>query len=259
MYRARPADGVAWVTGASTGIGRATALELARRGWTIAATARRVAELESLAAEAAALGARVRVHAADVTSRETMAIAVRDIERDTGPIALAMLNAGSFFPEVSDDIVGENFRATVRLNVDGVINSLEPLLPLMKARGRGQIAVMASIAGYGGLPTAASYCLGKTGLVAMSESLKFALDPLGVTMQVICPGYVKTPLTDRQRQAKPCMISAEAAATRICDGFERDGFEIAFPRRLAWVVKAFRHLPYFVYFPLLAAGSRRYG
>jgi NAD(P)-dependent dehydrogenase (short-subunit alcohol dehydrogenase family) len=258
MYRAKLSDGVAWVTGASSGIGRAVALELARRGWRIALTARRVAELESLAAEVAAMGGAAFVYPGDVTDRVAMAALVAGVEADHGPVALALLNAGGNFPSPRGEFVGENFRRTVALNADGVLNCLEPLLPLMSARRAGQVAVVASVAAYGGLPTAASYCMAKAGVRAMCEALKFDLDRVGVTMQIVCPGYVRTPLTDSQKQPKPFMIEADDAARRICDGLARGGFEIAFPRPMVWIVKTLRALPYSLFFRLMARGSRRY-
>jgi NAD(P)-dependent dehydrogenase (short-subunit alcohol dehydrogenase family) len=258
MYRASPKDGVAWVTGASTGIGRATTLELVRRGWRVAASARNAELLESLAAEARALGGVVDVHPGDVTDQGAMAKVVAAIEADNGPIALALLNAGGFFPDPRGEFVGGNFRATMRLNSDGVINCMEPVLPPMQARRRGQIVVVSSVAGYGGLPTAASYCMAKAGVVAMCEAMKVLLERAGVSIQVVCPGYVKTPLSDRAKGPKPFMIPVEDAARRLCDGMERGGFEISFPKRLAWVVKAMNRLPYPLLFWIHARSVGRF-
>ncbi len=258
MHRAKPSDGIAWVTGASSGIGRAAALELARRGWRVALTARRVAELDALAAEIVALGGSAGVYPGDVTDRAAMAALAARIEVEHGAIALALLNAGGNFPSPRGEFVGENFRRTVALNADGVLNCLEPLLPRMSARRAGQVAVVASVAGYGGLPTAASYCMAKAGVVAMCEALKFDLDRVGVTIQVVCPGYVRTPLTDAQRQPTPFRIEADDAARRICDGLARGGFEIAFPWPMVWIIKVLQALPYPLFFRLMARGSRRY-
>ena len=258
MYRATPRDGIAWITGASSGIGRAVALELVRRGWRVAVTARNVEQLNSLADEAKSLGGEAFVHPGDVTDRTGMAALVAGVERDNGPIALALLNAGGFFPDTKGEFVGENFRGTMALNVDGTLNCLEPLLPAMQGGGRGQIAVVSSVAGYGGLPTAASYCMAKAGLIAMCESLKSSLERAGITIQVVCPGYVRTPLSDRAPGPKPFLVEVDDAARRICDGIERGGFEIAFPRRMVWFLKAINRLPYPLYFRLLSLGSDRY-
>ncbi len=257
MYRAAPRDGIAWITGASSGIGRAVALELVRRGWRVAATARNVEQLDSLKAEAAALGGEVFVRPGDITDRTGMAALIAEIQREDGPVALAMLNAGGFFPNEKGEFIGDNFRHTMALNADGTLNCLEPLLPAMKGRGRGQIAVVSSVAGYAGLPTAASYCMAKSGLIALCESLRMSLARLGITIQIICPGYVRTPLSDRASGPKPFLVEVDDAARRICRGFECGGFEIAFPRRMVWLLKAARLLPYPLFFRLQSLGSRR--
>ncbi len=123
-----PADGVAWVTGASSGIGRATVLELARRGWTVCATARRLEDLEALAAEASALSGRIVAHAGDVTDEAGMAALVETIERVHGPIALAFMNAGVAPYTRAGALDVEAFRQAMAVNVLGVANGLSPVL-----------------------------------------------------------------------------------------------------------------------------------
>src|SRR3954452_24141117 len=134
MTTAKPTakDGIAWITGASSGIGRAVALELVRRGWRVAATARREEDLRALAQEAAP--GRVLVYPGDVTDRLAMAGLVERIENDTGPIALGFLCVGTYFPETSEHLVGDAFRKTFTVNLDGTFNALEPLIPRMKRR-----------------------------------------------------------------------------------------------------------------------------
>ena len=256
VYRARPQDGLAWVTGASSGIGRTTALELARRGYTVVATARRAAELENLAAEPAAEG---RIHPAtgDVTDAVGMTALITRIEAEHGPIALAFLNAGTYFEDKGDGFDAEMVRRTFEINVVGTANGLEPVLRAMRSRGRGQVAVNASVAGYGGLPRSTAYGPSKAALINMCASLRFTLEPQGITMQVVCPGFVGTPLTDRNDFPMPFLISAEDAARRICDGFERAGFEIAFPRRMALLLKTLNLLPYGLYFRLVGMGTQK--
>ncbi len=257
MYRARPDHGLAWITGASSGIGRATALELARRGYRVAATARRVEELSELSREAAGMGLRIDAFPGDVTDREGMAALVARIEAGAGPVALAMLNVGTFFRDRPGDWCGEDFRRTMSVNFDGALNGFAPLVPRMTARGRGQIAVMASVAGYGGLPGAAAYCASKSALIVACASMRPQLAREGVAIQVICPGFVRTPLTDHNDFPMPFMIGVEDAARRICDGFEREGFEIAFPRRMTWLLKAINLLPWRAYFALTGLAARK--
>jgi short-subunit dehydrogenase len=130
-------------------------------------------------------------------------------------------------------------------------------MPAMIARGTGQIAIVSSVAGYRGLPRAIAYSATKAALIAMAESLKFDLDQTGVMINVINPGFVKTPLTDRNDFPMPFLMPVEAAAKRIADGLARGRFEIAFPRRFAAILKLMRILPYALYFPLVGRTTQR--
>jgi NAD(P)-dependent dehydrogenase (short-subunit alcohol dehydrogenase family) len=179
------------------------------------------------------------------------------VEREHGAIALAFLNVGTYFPDSDDDLGGDGFRKTFAVNLDGTVNLIGPLVRAMKTRGRGQIAVNASVAGYGGLPRAIAYSSSKSALIAMCEALKFDLDKLGITIQVVCPGFVKTPLTDKNDFPMPFLISVEEAGRRILDGFARGGFEIAFPKRMAWMLKFINMLPYSWYFWLVGKSTGR--
>jgi NAD(P)-dependent dehydrogenase (short-subunit alcohol dehydrogenase family) len=257
--RMTPSDGVAWITGASSGIGRDVALELARRGWTVAASARRLPALEALTAAAAGLAGRIVAYAVDVTDRDGMANTVNAIETVHGPIALCLLNAGVAPYTRAGALDVEAFRQVVEINIMGVVHGLAPVLERMGQRGRGQVAVTASVAGYGGLPKAAAYGSSKAAMIHMCEALKFDCDQLGITMQVVNPGFVDTPLTKKNDFPMPFMISQDVAARRVVDGFERSGFEITFPRRLAWLMKAINLLPYPAYFWLVgkATGWRK--
>jgi NAD(P)-dependent dehydrogenase (short-subunit alcohol dehydrogenase family) len=252
LYRAKPSDGVAWVTGASSGIGRGTALELARRGYTVIATARRLAELEALVAESAGVAGRVIAAIGDVTDGHGVFALVDQIEQNYGPIILAFLNAGIYFPLRAQPFDAEGFRKTFDVNVYGTINGLAALLPRMVARKSGQIALNASVAGYGGLPRAAAYSGSKAALIAMAESLKFDTDLLGITLQIVNPGFVETPLTALNDHPMPFLMKLDEASRCICNGFETAGFEITFPKRLAYILKALNMLPYSIYFGLIA-------
>ncbi len=248
LPRMQPQDGVAWVTGASSGIGEAVALELAARGWTVAITARRLEQLEDLARRATGLPGRIVAHAGDVTDAAAMRVVVDAIESVHGPIALAFLNAGiapATRPGVFDIAALE---AALAVNTLGAAKGLAAVLERMKPRGRGQIAVNASIAGFGGLPRAAAYGASKAATIYLCEALKFDCDRLGIRLQVVNPGFVDTPLTRRHDFSMPLLMTEAVAARRIVDGFARGGFEISFPRRLSWAVKLINLLPYPVYF-----------
>ena len=256
-YRAKPADGVAWVTGASSGIGRATALELARRGFTVAASARRADALEALAAEARAQGGRIVGHPCDVTDAAALERAAAAVELAHGPIVLGILNAGIAPNDRAAGIDVEALRRVFDVNVFGVARGLAVLLPRMAERKRGQIAVTASIAGYGGLPGAAAYGASKAAAIHLCEAWKFDCDRLGITLQVINPGFVETPMTVRNAFPMPFLMDETEAARRIADGLARSGFEITFPKRLALIGKLGRLLPYRLYFALMARATGR--
>lgn len=253
MTPARPADGIAWVTGASAGIGRAVALRLVQDGWTVAVTARREDEL---AAFAATQPGRLIACPGDITDPAQMHRAVAQAEAAAGrPIALAILNAGTYVPMSAAAFDAAAFNLQIGVNLGGTGNCLAAILPGLIARGRGQLAIVASVAGYRGLPTAIAYAAAKAGLIALAESLKFDLDRAGVLTHIVNPGFVKTPLTDKNTFPMPFLITAEDAANRIVRGLRSTQFEIAFPRRFAFMLKVLRILPYRLFFPLVARGT----
>lgn len=240
----RPADGGAWVTGASSGIGRAVAIELAGRGWTVYATARRAEALEALAAEVAESGGAGRIVPVpgDVTNLDDMAKAVSQATAD-GPLALAILNAGVYYPMRAQSFSAAKARATFDVNLTGVANGLEPLLAHMIERATGHIALVASVAGYRGLPNAAAYSASKAGLIAMAEALAMDMVDLGVRISVINPGFVETEATEVNEFEMPMLLQADDAARRMVDGLARPGFEIRFPWQFALFLRAIGLLP----------------
>jgi short-subunit dehydrogenase len=161
-----------------------------------------------------------------------------------------VLNAGTHAPMTASDFSAATVRRLVDINLLGVAHCLEPLLAAMRARGAGQIAVVASVAGYSGLPTAAAYGASKAGLINMCEALKPECDRIGIKLQLVNPGFVKTPLTDKNTFPMPFLMPVDRAVDRLVAGLASDRFEIVFPRRLAWLLKALRCMPYGAYFAL---------
>ena len=233
--------GVAWITGAGRGIGRALALALAREGWRVAASARTAADLDSLAAQAPANSVLPLV--LDVTDRASMGPAVRRIEAELGPLDLAVMNAGTHAPDSAESVSSDVFRYLLDINVMGVVNGLEAVLPGMRARRRGRVAVVSSLAGYRGLPSASAYGATKAALINMAEALEPELRRDGIRLSLINPGFVDTPLTRRNDFPMPFLISAERAAHDIMVGLSSSRFEIAFPWRFAFLMKCLRLLP----------------
>jgi NAD(P)-dependent dehydrogenase (short-subunit alcohol dehydrogenase family) len=242
--------GIAWVTGAGKGIGKAVALELARRGWQVAASARTESDLSALAVEAAKTGGSIRPFVLDVTQPSAVSRTVAAIEEDLGAIDLALLNAGTYVRFGANDFTAESFGRQMDINVMGTVNCLDSVLARMRQRRSGHIAVVSSLTAYRGLPYASAYGASKAALTNMCEALKPELDSLGITMTVIHPGFVKTPLTDRNDFAMPFLTDADEAARRIADGLERGRFGISFPRRFAYLLKLGRCLPYGLYFAM---------
>ena len=249
-YIARPEHGAAWITGASSGIGRALTLRLVRSGWTVVGTARSAEELAAIGAELADLPGSFTAEPGDVTDRDRMTDIVDRIDRERG-IALAVLNAGVYLPMTADEFSVQTFDTSFAVNLTGTVNCLAPLVPRMIAHKRGHIALMASVAGYGGLPTSAPYGATKAGLINLAESLKFDLDLHDVRISVVNPGFVDTPATRKNPFPMPFLIDVEDAAARLEHRLGKPGFEITFPRRFAYLLKLLNILPYGAYFAII--------
>ena len=239
---------VAWCTGAGKGIGRAVAALLAKQGWVVAASSRTAADLEDLERETGANVGRVVPLPLDVTDENAVSETVDSIEKRLGDIDLVILNAGNHIPVTAADFSAKPFRDLIETNVMGVVHGLAAVLPKFMDRRKGQIAVVSSVAGYRGLPSAAAYGATKAALINMCEALKPELDAVNVKITLINPGFVKTPLTDKNEFAMPFLMDVNAAAERIVIGLEKSRFEITFPRRFTWALKALRILPYPLYF-----------
>ena len=250
VFKASPADGAAWVTGASEGIGMAVAQRLAAQGYTVYASARSREKLERLAQAHSGPGRFVPLPL-DVTDRGACARAVGRIVGESGSLALAILNAGTFVQIQAFNLDFEAFDKTLAVNLNGVINGLLPAIEAMKDAGRGQIAIVSSSAGFGGLPKSAAYGASKSAVINMAESLKFDLDRMNIRMQIVTPGFVETPLTDKNDFPMPFLMPLDKAADAFVAGLARDAFEITFPRRLTFILKLLGLLPYALYFPLV--------
>ncbi|MEY4670047.1 MAG: hypothetical protein RL518_2746 [Pseudomonadota bacterium] len=236
-----------WLTGASSGIGEALAYELARRGARVALTARRKELLEAIVAKIEASHGQAYSFPGDVLDLEQMKGVVDSIENALGPIDLAIPNAGTHVFSKPEQFDSSEYLSIMQLNFGGVLHCLEAVLPRMLLRGRGYIAPVASLAGYRGLPRAAAYGASKSALIHFLESIRFHLKPKGITISIVNPGFVKTPLTDKNDFYMPFLIGAERAARIICDGIEREKRTIAFPFPFSWIVGLGKFLPAPVY------------
>jgi NAD(P)-dependent dehydrogenase (short-subunit alcohol dehydrogenase family) len=235
---------VVWITGASTGIGREVALQLALQRVKVAASARNAEKL-------AELGSGIRPYPLDVTDRAAVLKTIAQIEQDLGPIDLAILGAGSYGPVEADKIDPAQFSSIMDVNYMGVVNCLAGLLAPMLARRVGHISWIASVAGYRGLPKAAAYGPSKAALINLAESLKPELDAKGITISVINPGFVETPMTAKNDFPMPFLMQPAEAARLTIAGLAKKRFEIAYPSRFVAILKIARILPYWLFFRII--------
>jgi NAD(P)-dependent dehydrogenase (short-subunit alcohol dehydrogenase family) len=246
-------DELIWIIGAGRGIGRHLALDLAGEGATVVASARNTDDLEALEAESARLPGRIVAVPLDITDRDGTVRALDEIEATEGLPDIVVLNAGTHQPMPAARFDPSVFDRLMAVNVSGVVNGLAAVVPRFVARRRGRIAVVGSVAGYVGLPTAAAYGASKAAVINMCESLRPELAQFGVTVQLVNPGFVRTPLTDRNDFPMPFLMEPDAAARRIARGLRSNAFEITMPRRFTWLMKLVALLPY----PILFALTKR--
>lgn len=251
---AQSSAGIVWITGAGTGIGRALALRMAEAGWTLAVSARTSSDLESLAATHPE---RIHPYRLDVTDVAATAATAKAIANELGPIDLAILNAGTYHRTSATDFDLTKFASMVDLNITGTFNCLAAIIPTMIARQGGHIAVVSSVSGYVGLPGASGYGATKAALINLCESLKPELDAEGVRLQLINPGFVKTPLTDKNDFPMPFLIEVDQAVDHIMAGLTASRFEIAFPWQMALAMKSLRNVPHWLKFAVTRRMIRR--
>ena len=228
---------VAWVVGASSGIGAAVARELASRGATVAISARRDEQLREVSAGC------MLVVPLDVTDAASVVAAAARVHEELGPIDLAVLSAGYWKQMDPADWDTQVFDQHIRVNLTGMSNSIAAVLPGMLRRHHGVIAGIASVAGYRGLAGAEAYGATKAAQINLLESLRVHIARTGVHVTTICPGFVRTDLTAGNPFPMPFIIDAGQAARSICDGLERDRAEIVFPARMALLMKTARLVP----------------
>ncbi len=237
----------AWITGAGKGIGEALALSLAAQGVAVYASSRTPDDLEKLKRKASALPGMIIPIPLDITDPQQIEDMMQSWDSGSGLPELIVLNAGTHDPFPAQAFSAERAGRLLEVNLQGTLNCLDPVLVRCLERNSGHIAVMASVAGYRGLPTAAAYGASKAALINLCEALRLDLKGSDVKLQLINPGFVRTPLTDKNEFAMPALMEPEMAAERILSGLLSNRFEITFPRRFVYLLKLFRLLPYSLY------------
>lgn len=248
-----------WIIGASSGIGAALARAMLQAGAQLAISARRQAALATLAklhqANRSISNSRVQrclVLPFDITDAQALASAHKQVLQEFGGLDLVIFCAAKYRPERSWQIELEEMRQTLAVNLASVYQSLHSILPPMLAQKRGGIALVASVAGYMGLPNASVYGPSKAALINLAELLYADLHPHGINVHLINPGFVQTELTAKNDFMMPALQTPEQAAQAIMRGLARGEFEIHFPRRFTQFLKLMQMLPYRWRFALFA-------
>jgi NAD(P)-dependent dehydrogenase (short-subunit alcohol dehydrogenase family) len=236
-----------WVIGASTGIGQATAHLLVDHGARVAFSARSIDKLLATTSGTP----RALVAPLDVTNRDSIASACEHIVAEWGGIDLVLLVAGGYNEMRADSFDLAAANGMIDLNLRGVFNCLDLVLPLLLRQGAGGIGIVSSVAGFGGLPKALVYGPTKAALINLCESLYLDLHPKGIAVYQINPGFVDTPLTANNGFRMPALMTADEAADALVDGLERGQFHIHFPKRFTNSLRLARLLPYRAYFWLI--------
>jgi NAD(P)-dependent dehydrogenase (short-subunit alcohol dehydrogenase family) len=237
-----------WLVGASSGIGAATAGLLIERGARVAVSARNAQALE------ARFGARALIEPLDVSDQAAVQGAAERVAGACGGLDLVMNFAGTYRATRTWQLDAGQARAMVEVNLIGALNVIAATQHRLLEQGAGGIALVSSVAGYAGLPNSLVYGATKAALINLAETLWLDLAPRGVSVYLINPGFVETPLTAQNRFRMPALIGAEEAAREILGGIERGAFDIHFPKRFTRAMKLLKLLPY----PLQFALVRRY-
>ncbi len=244
-----------FITGASSGIGVALAHHYARQGAILGLVARRAALLQQTSDK---ISTKTYAYVADVRDVAAMAQAARSFMTDAGLPDIVIANAGvsvGTLTEHAED--ADTFRAVLETNLLGVLHTFQPFLPAMKAAKHGTLAGIASVAGYRGLPGAGAYSASKAGLISYLESLRVELRPTGVKVITLCPGFIQTPMTDKNPYAMPFMMRADAAAQIMARVIERGKSYAVLPWQMAVVARVLRVLPNRLFDRLMQGRGRK--
>ncbi|MGX5804728.1 SDR family NAD(P)-dependent oxidoreductase [Bradyrhizobium sp. Arg314] len=243
LYRANPKDGVAWITGGSSGLGRALAKDLANQGYAVAVTSLPEDRADTLIVETAQMSGHVKSFPCDVTDEHGMARTAAAIEEQMGPIVLAVFNAGNYIATPGENLVVRDFHRSFAVNYFGIVNGVVPVVEHMRVRGRGHVVLVGSVTAYSGWPTTAAYGGTKAAINILAESLKYDFDKMNIRVQVINPGFVDTPLTEKNKLPMPGLMPVHRASRRMARGIKKGGFEVTFPHRISLPLKLLGLLP----------------
>ena len=241
-------DKVIWITGASTGIGKALAIKFSQNGWKVAISARREVLLNEIVSE----NKNIFAFPFDVTDKDKCNSTFNLIKNKFDNIDLCVFSTGTWDPKKEKEIDVEQIENVMKINFFGTLNCIKSVESYFKTRGYGQISIVSSIAGYRGLPNSTGYGPSKSALNNLAESLYFDFKRHGVRVSLISPGFIKTPMTDKNDFKMPFLKSPEFAAEKIYNGLVNSkSFEIDFPKQLTITLKLLKILPIKLYFKIV--------
>ena len=233
-------DKTIWITGASTGIGKALAIKFAKNNWNVAASARR----ENLLTELAESNENIYSYPLDVTNKENCKKVFKKIEDKFKNIDISFFSTGTWDPKKEKEIDVEQIENVMKVNFFGTLNCIKSVEEYYRKKGNGHISIVSSIAGYRGLPNSTGYGPSKSALNNLTESLYFDFKRYGVRVSLVSPGFIKTPMTDKNDFKMPFLRTVDYAAEKIFEGLTKSNkFEIHFPKQLTLMLKFLKLLP----------------
>jgi short-subunit dehydrogenase len=245
---------IIWITGASSGIGKALAIKFAEKGWTVAASARR----ENLLEDLNKFNPNIYSFPLDVTEIENCKLIANKIIEKFGSIDICVFGTGMHDPKSEKRFDLNKIREIMEVNYFGTMNSINSIYEYFSEKKNGQISIISSVAGYRGLPAAGAYCASKAALTSYAESLNFDMKMKNVRVSLISPGFIKTPMTDQNDFPMPMIKSPEFAANEIFKGLtKKKSFEIHFPKAFTYFLKFLQILPSSIYFKLVSKGMKK--
>jgi short-subunit dehydrogenase len=243
-----------WITGGSTGIGKALAIKFASEGWNVAVSARR----KNLLNELKELNKNIYPFPLDVTEIENSKTVANKIIQQFNNIDICVFGTGMHDPKSEKKFNLNKIREIMEVNYFGTMNSINAIYEHFSEKKNGQISIISSVAGYRGLPAAGAYCASKAALTSFAESLNFDMMKKNVKVSLISPGFIKTPMTDQNDFPMPMIRSPEFAAKEIFKGLTiKKSFEIHFPKVFTYFMKFLQILPSSLYFKFVAKGMKK--
>ena len=244
-----------WITGASSGIGKALAIKFSTEGWHVAASARR----ENLLQDLNKTNSNIHSFPLDVIDEPRAKKVFQDILLKFQTIDICVFCTGIHDPDAEKKLSTEKIREIMETNFFGTLNCIMAVNSYFRERKSGHIAIVSSVAGYRGLPAASGYCASKAALTSLAESLYFDFKRKNIKVSLISPGFIKTPLTDKNKFPMPMIKSPEYAAEKIFIGLIRkNSFEIHFPKSFTIFVKLLKIMPNWLFFWLVEKGVKRF-